>query len=155
MEPFVIGILLRVETRGWNGPPPRLPKEPVKVEEGRDGLRVFLYDLSPKEADVAVSDACLRIASRLERMLTGPKSPFPQGHYALRCVLEFGLLADRERESFGYSWPLEFLQVMVDAGVELNVTHYMPKPDEDDDGDDSADVFGDDFLEPAPRARRG
>ena len=138
MEPFVIGILLRVETRGWNGPPPRLPKEPVKVEEGRDGLRVFLYDLSPKEADVAVSDACLRLGSRLERMLNSPKSPFPEGHYALRTTLEFGVMADRERESFGYSWPLEFLQVLVDASIELSITHYLPKPDDDESRDDDA-----------------
>ena len=87
MEPTVVGILLKVETRGWTGPPPSLPREPVKIDEGRDGLRVFVYDLSPKEADLAVSDACLRIASRLERMLNSPKSPFPPGQYALRCTL--------------------------------------------------------------------
>jgi hypothetical protein len=136
VEPFVLGVLLKVETRGWRGPPPSLPKPPVKVDEGRDELKTFIYDLSPKDADVSVSDACLRIASRLERMLTGPKSPFPEGHYAIRCTLEFGVMADREAESFGYAWPLEFLQAVVDCGVELRVSHYLPKPDDDGDGDD-------------------
>lgn len=135
MEPIVIGILLKLETHGWNGPPPLLPKEPIKIDEGRDGLRVFVYDLSFKEPDVGVSDACLRIASRIERMLSAPKSPFPEGHYALRSTLEFGVLADRERESFGYAWPIEFLQVLVDANVELKVTHYLPKPDDDETAD--------------------
>lgn len=129
MEPFVVGILLKVETRGWNGAAPQLPKPPIHIEEGRDGLRVFSYDLSLREADVTVSDACARVASRLERMLAGPKSPFPEGGYALRCTLEIGVIANRERTSFGYGWPLEFLQVLVDCNVELNVTHYLPAGD--------------------------
>ncbi len=139
MEPQVIGILLKVETRGWSGPPPLLPKAPVKVDEGRDGLRVFIYDLSLRDSDISVGDACLRLGSRLERMLNSPKSPFPRGHYALRTTLEFGVMADRERESFGYCWPLEFLQVLVDAGIELSVTHYLPKPDESDGESDHVD----------------
>ena len=132
MEPFVIGIVLKVETHGWSGAPPLLPNPPVKIDEGRDGLKVFYYDLSPKQADIGVADACLRLGSRLERMLSGPKSPFPEGSYAIRCTLEFGILADRERQSFGYSWPLEFLQALVDSNVELRVTHYLPRPDDDD-----------------------
>lgn len=139
MEPFVIGIVLKVETQGWRGAAPLLPRAPVRIDEGRDGLRVFVYDLSPKEPDITVSDACLRLGSRLERMLNSAKSPFPQGEYAMRCTLEFGVLADPQRESFGYAWPLEFLQVIVDANIELSVTHYLPKPDDDDaleNGDD-------------------
>ena len=92
-----------------------------------------------------MSDACLRIASRLERMLNSPKSPFPPGQYALRCALEIGVLADRERESFGYSWPLEFLQVLVDASVELNITHYLPKAEGDENEEAGAAFDDDDF----------
>ena len=46
--------------------------------------------------------------------------------------LEFGVLADRERESFSYAWPLEFLSVLADAQIELNVSHYLPTNDEED-----------------------
>jgi hypothetical protein len=37
-----------------------------------------------------------------------------------------------ERESFSYSWPLEFLTALVDAQIELNVSHYLPTNDEED-----------------------
>ncbi len=129
MEPSVVGIVLRVETRGWSGPPPPLPKPPISAGEGADGLRFFIYDLTPAEAGLSLPDACLRLGSRLERMLNSPKSPFPEGHYALRARLEIGILADRESESFGYAWPPEFLQTLVDGSIELSVTHYLPMPD--------------------------
>ena len=132
MEPIALGIVLRVEVRGWNGPAPRLPNDPVRAEEGREGARTFIYDLSPKDPTLSVSDACLRIASKLERVLGPERTPFSEPHHAARCVLEFGVLADRERESFSYSWPLEFLGAMVDAGIELNVSHYLPTNDEED-----------------------
>ena len=132
MEPVALGILLRVEVRGWSGPAPHLPNEPVRVDEGRDGARTFIYDLSLKDPTLSVPDACLRIASRLERMLAPERTPFSEPHHATRCVLEFGVLADRERESFSYSWPLEFLSVLADAQIELNVSHYLPTNDEED-----------------------
>ena len=141
MEPVVLGIVLKLETQGWSGPPPLLPREPVKIDEGRDGLKVFFYDLSPKEADLGVTDACVRIASRIERLLNSPKSALPRGQYASRCTLEIGVLADRERESFGYQWPLEFLQALVEANVELTVTHYLPKPDGEGGKPDAADFW--------------
>lgn len=141
MEPVVLGIVLKLETQGWSGPPPQMPGAPVKIDEGRDGVRIFFYDLSPKEPDLGIADACIRIASRLERLLNSPKSPLQQGPYAARCTLEIGILADRERESFGYAWPLEFLQILVEANVELTVTHYLPKPDGQDAKTGAADFW--------------
>lgn len=132
MEPVALGIVLRVEVRGWTGPAPRLPNEPVRADEGREGARTFIYDLSPKDSGLSVTDACLRLSSRLERLLAPERTPFGEPHLAARCTLEFGVLADRETESFSYSWPLEFLSVLVDAGIELNVSHYLPTPDEED-----------------------
>ena len=132
MEPVALGVVLRIDVRGWNGPAPRLPGDPVRTEEGREGMRTFIYDLSPKDPTLSVADACLRIASKLERMLAPERTPFSEPHHAARCVLEFGVLADRERESFAYSWPLEFLTVLADAQIELNVSHYLPTNDEED-----------------------
>ena len=133
MEPVALGILLRLEVRGGSGPAPRLPREPIRIDEGREGLRIFTYDLSPSEPDLSVADACLRIGSRLRRMLAPDRSPFAEGQFAVRSVLEFGVLADRERESFSYSWPLEFLEALVDTDVELNVSHYLPSSEDDAD----------------------
>ena len=31
-SPIVLGIILRVETRGWRGPPPRLALDPIRIE---------------------------------------------------------------------------------------------------------------------------
>jgi hypothetical protein len=132
MEPLALGIILRIEAQGWSGPAPRLPNDPVRTDEGREGARIFIYDLSPKDPTLSVSDACLRIASKLERMLAPERTPFNEPHHATRCTLEFGVLADRERESFSYSWPLEFLTVLADAQIELNVSHYLPTNDEED-----------------------
>ena len=55
MEPVALGILLRLEVRGWSGPAPRLPREPIRIDEGREGLRIFTYDLSPSEPDLSVA----------------------------------------------------------------------------------------------------
>ena len=132
MDPVALAIVLRIEARGWSGPAPRLPNEPMRIEDGRDGLRIFTYDLSPKDPMLSVSDACLRIASKIERMLAPERTPFNEPHHAARYTLEFGVLADRERESFSYSWPLEFLTALADAQIELNVSHYIPTNDEDD-----------------------
>ena len=133
MEPLALGIVLRVEVRGWSGPAPHLPNEPVRVEDGRDGARIFIYDFSPKDPALSVPDACLRIASKLERVLAPERTPFTEPHHAARCTLEFGVLADRERESFSYAWPLEFLTALVDAQIELNVSHYLPTDNEEDE----------------------
>ena len=132
MEPVALGIVLRVEVRGWTGPAPRLPHEPMRIDEGREGARTFIYDFSPKDPTLSVPDACLRIASKLERVLAPERTPFTEPHHAARCTLEFGVLADRERESFSYAWPLEFLGVLADAQIELNVSHYLPTNDEED-----------------------
>jgi hypothetical protein len=132
MEPITLAIFLRIEARGWSGPAPRLPNEPVRMEDGREGLRIFTYDLSPKDPTLSVPDACLRVASKLERMLAPERTPFSAPEHVTRCTLEFGVLADRERESFSYAWPLEFLTVLADAQIELNVSHYLPTNDEED-----------------------
>lgn len=140
MEPVVLGVILKLETQGWSGAPPLLPKEPVKSDETKDGRRTFFYDLSPKDQDLSVTDACLRIYSRLERMLSSPAA-LPKGEYASRLTLELGVLADRDREAFGYAWPLEFLATLVDLNIELAVTHYLPKPDEENGKVTSADFW--------------
>ena len=132
MEPITLAIFLRIEARGWSGPAPRLPNEPVRMEDGRDGLRIFTYDLSPKDPTLSVPDACLRVAAKLERMLAPERTPCSAPEHVTRCTLEFGVLADRERESFSYAWPLEFLSVLADAQIELNVSHYLPTNDEED-----------------------
>ena len=103
-------------------------------------FRSFFYDLSPKDQDLSVVDACLRIYSRLERMLTKTHA-LPKGEYASRLTLEIGVLADGEKEAFGYSWPLEFLATLVDCNIELAVTHYLPKPDGGGGKGDPADFW--------------
>jgi hypothetical protein len=138
MEPLVLGIFLKVETRGWTGPAPKLPKETIRIEAGSDGLQTFIYDLTPKDEGLTVSDAAQRLASRIERMLSPDRTPFPEGHYALRLKLEVGLLADPSRGAISYAWPLDFVQAIADAGIELNVSHYIPSAEEDD-GDDDED----------------
>lgn len=132
MEPLVLGIFLKVETRGFPGPAPLLPKEPIRTEAGADGYRLFVYDLSPKDEGLTVGDAAQRMASRLERMFAPERTPFPEGHYALRLQLEIGLLGDAAARSISYAWPLDFVQAIADCGIELNVSHYLPSPDADD-----------------------
>jgi hypothetical protein len=137
MEPLVLGIFLKVETRGFPGPAPKLPREPVRSESGPEGYQLFVYDLTPKDEGLAVSDAAQRIASRIGRLFAPERLPFPEGHYALRLSLEIGLLADASAGAISYSWPLDFLQAIADAGIELNVSHYLPSSEADDaDADD-------------------
>jgi hypothetical protein len=134
-EPLVLGIFLKVETRGWTGPAPKLPKDPVRIEAGQDASKLFIYDLSPKEQDLTVSDACQRLASRLERVLVRERPAFPEGQYAVRMRLEVGLIAD-PAQPISYTWPLDFLQALADSEVELTVSHYLPSSDEDDEDDE-------------------
>ncbi len=127
----VLGVLLKVDTVGYDGPAPKLPNEPAHVQPGPNGARLFVYDLTPDDPCLEVEDACARLGSRLERMFLGSAPPLPGGQFAARTTLEFGLLADREDQKFGYSWPLDFLRVLVDADIQLNVSHYLPKPEQD------------------------
>ena len=129
----VLGVILKVETMGYDGPAPSLPRPPIKVGLGRDGHRQFVYDVSPAEENLSVEDVCARIGSRLERVLHSPDSPFHEAPFAARLTLEFGVLADREDTSFAYSWPAEFLHVLVDSDIALNVSHYLPSSDKKDD----------------------
>ncbi len=125
----VLGVLLKVETFGYDGPPPSLPRAPIKIDRPGDGRSTFHYDLSPADEALSVEDVCARLGSRLERMLNSPKSALPEGDYARRFTLEVGLLADRQDDRFAYSWPAEFLRVLVDADINLNVSHYLPTSD--------------------------
>jgi hypothetical protein len=129
----VLGVILKVETIGYDGPPPSLPRPPIDVRQGRDGGRLFVYDLSPAEENLSVEDVCARIGSRLDRVLHAEDSPFYEAPFAARLTLEFGILADREDASFSYGWPPEFLQTLVDSDIILNVTHYLPSPGKKDD----------------------
>lgn len=119
--PVVVGMVLRVDVRGWSGPPPLLPKEPLKVEDGRDGARAFFYDLSPREPDLTVEEACVRVASRLERMLI-ERSPFTE--LPARLALDVGVMIDPRAASWSYVWPPDFLRVLGDAQMELTASHY-------------------------------
>jgi len=124
----VLGVLLKLETLGYDGPAPLLPRAPIKDAQGADGSRVFHYDLTPAEENLTVEDLCARLGSRLERLLSAPNSALPDGPFPRRLALEVGVLADREDASFAYAWPLEFLRVLVDADIGLNVSHYLPRP---------------------------
>jgi hypothetical protein len=97
-----------------------------------DGRRLFIYELTPSDPQLSVEDTALRIGSRLRRHFGSQASPFTAPHHAARLVLEFGVLADPEAERFSYSWPLEFLEALLDCDIELSVSHYLPKPDADD-----------------------
>ena len=124
----VLGVLLKIETIGFDGPAPSLPRAPIRDEWARDGGRLLVYDHTPSEENLSVEDVCARIGSRLERALAGADSPFASAPVAARATLEFAVLADREDESFGYSWPPEFLRALVERAIQLNVTHYLPTP---------------------------
>ena len=128
----VLGVVLKLELIGYEGPAPALPREPMREERDAQGTRRFFYDLSPSDPGLEVADACARLGSRLERVLNSPRSPLPEGMFATRLTLEFGVLADREDDSFSYSWPPDFLRVLADADIQLNVSHYLPKADSDD-----------------------
>jgi len=128
-QPVVIGVLLRVDIRGWRGAPPLLPDAPINVGEGREGAQSFFYDLSPKAHDLTVADVCNKLGSRLERMLTGERSPFAESTMAVRLSLDIGLAVEPSAESWTSTFPIDFLAVLADAGVELTTTHY-PATDE-------------------------
>ena len=136
MQALALAIVLRVELRGWNDPAPDLPKPPLRDEAGSDGRRLFIYELTPADAGLSVEDAALRLGSRLRRYFGPQNSPFMQTHHAARLVLEFGVLADPRNERFSYSWPLEFLDALVECDIELNVSHYLPQPEKADGHDD-------------------
>ncbi|MDB5572084.1 MAG: hypothetical protein JWN93_3267 [Hyphomicrobiales bacterium] len=121
--PAVIGIVLRVDVRGWRGAPPLMPREPLKEEQGRDGARAFFYDLSPREADLSVEDACTRLASKLERMLVA-RSPFADLDLPVRLSLDVGVMVDPAAGSWSMTWPPEFLRVLGDAQAQLTATCY-------------------------------
>jgi hypothetical protein len=133
--PLVLGVLLKVEMIGYAGPAPLMPREPV-AEGGREGLRTFTYDLSPSDPCLTVEDACARIGSRLERMLLSPRSQFPETEIAPRLTLDFGLIAERDHERLAYAWPADFLRVIVDADIQLNVSLYLPRADDDESNED-------------------
>ena len=122
----VLGVLLKIETIGFDGPAPPAPRPPIRDEWSRDGGRLLVYDHTPAEENLLVEDVCARVGSRIQRALGGQGALFGDAPVAARAMLEFGVLADRLDESFGYSWPPEFLRTLVDFDIQLNVTHYLP-----------------------------
>ncbi len=130
---LALGVILRVDVVGWDGDPPPLVGDAFRVQEGRGGERSFFYDMTPKEPDLDVPHLCARLGTRLARALVGPASPFADKPVAARAVLEVGLMAPAGSETISYHWPVEFLQVLADAEIELSVSHYLVEPGEGDD----------------------
>ncbi len=124
MSTFVIGVVLRIEVIGWTGDAPGLPQPPVRVEDAGRGVTRFYYDYSPKDPDLDVPQMCSRLSSRLARALLSETSPFVEKAVAARTVLEFGVAVPAGAERYSYSWPVEFLQTLADAEIELAVSHY-------------------------------
>jgi hypothetical protein len=139
-----LGAVLRIEVIGWDGPPPALPMAPMKVYEGRGGQQTFYYDFSPKEANLDVAQMCTRLSTRLARALLGEKTPFADKPVAVRAALDVGVIGPAGVEKFSYSWPVEFLQTLADAEIELSVTHYMMPADEGDGGPESLGLIVED-----------
>ena len=141
LSPVALGFILRIETRGWQGPPPRLAFNPIRIEAGKSRQdQIFFYDLSPSEESLSVEAACARVGSRLERLLASAEALGSETVFAARLRLEVGLWVGQEQTSFSYSWPVEFLQILAAADVELGVSHYLAEGDrsgEDDEADDS------------------
>ena len=124
LEPLVIGVVLRVDVRGWSAAPPLLPKQPIRTADGKDGARSFFYDLSPNEADLTVSELCNWLGSRLDRLLSGEHAPFQGGMVAVRLGLDIGLSVHPKATSWAATFPPEFLGVLADAQVQLTATYY-------------------------------
>lgn len=141
VSPVVLGIVLRIETRGWRGPPPHLALEPMRIETGKNPLdQSFFYDLSPSEEGLEVEAACARVGSRLERLLLSAESLGGETVFAARLRLEVGLWVGHDQASYSYDWPVEFLQILAGADVELSVSHYVANavaPDDDGETDGS------------------
>ena len=116
-DPVVIGVVLRVDIRGWSGAPPKLPAAPVKVEEGRDGSLSFFYNLAPDDTEMNTQSLGLWLGSRLERMLNGEKSPFFEKDLPRRLFLDVGLMFSAGDDSIITTWSPEFMGVLGDAGI--------------------------------------
>lgn len=124
----VIGVVLRLDVRGWQGEAPLLPEAPVKSEEGRDGAHSFYYDLMPKGAvaDVPldVEAVSVRLASRLERCLLAEHSPLQACDLPFRLTLDIGVMFDADGTAFAMNFTPDFLRVSGEADMTVAVTHY-------------------------------
>ena len=139
-SPIVLGMVLRIETRGWQGPPPQFTLEPLRIEAGRTRLdQVFFYDFSPPEEAASVEAACARVGSRLERFLRSTEALGGETLVAARCRLEVGLWVEHDQAAYSYSWPAEFLQILAAADVELTISHYVAGAKKTDGDDSSSD----------------
>ena len=127
-EAIVIGVVFRADVRGWSGAPPKLPKEPVKIEEGRDGSLSFYYNLTPDDPEMTSESLGLWLGSRLERLLLSEKSPFHGIESPRRYFLDVGMMFDPDTDKVVTLWSPEFMGVLGDAGIELTVTHYPMRP---------------------------
>jgi hypothetical protein len=120
----VIGLVLRVDVRGWNGAPPLLPQSPVRSETGRDGAQSFHYDLLPRDVVLDTEGLCARFASRLERLLGGERSALAQVDLPFRLCLEVGLMYDDDGSPHSTRWTPDFLRVLGELDMQLTVSHY-------------------------------
>ena len=125
IQPLVIGVILRLDIMGWQGEPPGLPDPPIRSAPGEAGSVSYFYDYSPAMPDQDVPAMCLRLMARLRRALLPPSSPFTDLPLAIRAVLDMALAVPDKVESYSYSWPVEFLQILADAEVELSLSHYV------------------------------
>ena len=133
-SPVVLGMILRLDTRGWQGPAPRLALDPIKIEAGRSRVeQSFFYDLLPAAEGLSVEASCARAGSRLEKLFRSAEALGGETFFAARCRLEVGLWVEHDQASYAYSWPAEFLQILAAADVELVVSHYVAGAEEDDD----------------------
>lgn len=122
-EPLVLGAILRIDLCGWGGPPPLLPRDPIRVEEGAGGLsKSFVYDMLPQHSCISVADACLRLGASIESLLE--RWPFRDLAFPARCRLDIGLVSESASGSWRSDWPVAFLSVLAEAEIELGLSHY-------------------------------
>jgi hypothetical protein len=122
-ECFVLGAILRVDLCGWNLPPPRLPRDPIAIEEGpQGGVVSFIYDLLPKRICLAAPDACERLGATILALLE--VWPFRDLDFPARCRLDLGVVVDDPQNPWRLDWPVAFLAALADAEIELGLSVY-------------------------------
>ena len=124
-QPLVMGVILRLDLMGWQGDPPGLPDPPIRIAPGEAGSVSYYYDYSPPNVEQDVPEFCLRLMGRLRRALLPPSSPFSEQALAMRAVLDIALAVPDKVETYSYAWPVEFVQILADAEVQLSLTHYV------------------------------
>ena len=121
-EPMVLGAILRADVCGWDGPPPHLPGDPIRIDEHARGSKSFVYDLLPRHSCVSVSDACHRVAAVIESLLEN--WPLRDLAFPARCRLDVGLVVENPAVPFKSDWPAAFLSALAEAEIELGLSFY-------------------------------